>query len=155
MKNIALLLAASAVTLAALPAQAQDVTLDPTYETANLEAGFPNDPYMVELQSGGSIDASTISDGCVGFIASAPDVRLNYTAGSFPLTITAIADTDTTLVINAPDGQWYCDDDSGGELDPAVLFASPQGGQYDIWVGSYADSTLNSATLFITEQTRN
>jgi len=141
-----------AVTLAALPASAQDFEADPTYETATLAAGFPEDPHVVSVLSGGDIDASTVGDACAGYIANAPDVRLNYTAGSFPLTFLVTADTDTTLVINGPDGQWYCDDDSGGDLDPAVAFASPQSGQYDIWVGSFEEGATDAATLMITEQ---
>jgi len=143
--------AAAAIALLPHTANAQDTGASPTYETVNLEAGFPNDPYSVTLSSGGSIDASNISDDCAGFIANAPDVRLVYKAGSLPLYLSAASDADTTLVVNAPDGQWFCDDDGNGGLDPLVWFDTPQSGQYDIWVGTYADSNVHSATLNISE----
>lgn len=152
MKPLAQMLATIA-TLALLPAaaQAQDYGADPTYATVDLAAGFPDDPYTVDLSSGGSIAASTISEECQGYIANAPDVRLNYDAGDFPLYLAVASDADTTLVVNGPDGQWYCDDDGNGSLNPLVWFDAPQDGQYDIWVGTYSDSSLQSAVLSISE----
>ncbi|MXO72188.1 peptidase S1 [Alteraurantiacibacter buctensis] len=145
-----LLLAACSLALTT-QAAAQDTSARPTYDTVNLSAGFPNDPYSVSLSSGGSIDASNIGSPCRGFVANAPDVRLNYDSGSLPLYIYANSDSDTTLVVNAPDGQWYCDDDSNGGLNPQVTFLKPQSGQYDIWVGTYSGSDLRPATLYISE----
>lgn len=150
MKTLFAVLAAAAV--AAVPAAAQDYNQRPTYTTLNLVSGFEPDPQTVNLQSGGSIDASTISSSCRGFIANAPDVRVNYTPGRYPLIISANSDADTTLVVNAPDGRWYCDDDSGeGGLNPMVRFNNPQRGQYDIWVGTYGNARLEPATLAISE----
>jgi hypothetical protein len=60
------------------------------------------------------------------------------------------ADSDTTLVINGPDGRWYCNDDANG-VNPAFRFASPRSGQYDVWVGTYSNSGLRPARLFISE----
>ena len=154
MKLFAQLIASAAIlAAAALPAAAQDVSADPNYETVTLTHGFPEDPYVVQLQSGGGIDASELGGNCGGFIANAPDVRLNYEAGSLPLYLTVAADVDTTLVVNGPDGEWYCDDDGAGGLDPMVWFSAPASGQYDIWVGTYADSELHDAQLNISELT--
>lgn len=41
---------------------------------------------------------------------------------------------DTTLVINDPQGNWYCKDNTNG-LHPEIAFSSSQAGQYDVWVG--------------------
>lgn len=146
---------AAGVTFAALlavPASAQNFSASPTYGTMNLTAGFSPDPQIVNLQSGGSIPASNLSSSCTGFIANAPDVRLNYTAGSLPLIISVASGVDTTLVINGPDGSWYCDDDSGVEgMNPAVRFGSPRSGQYDIWVGTFGNASLQAATLNVSE----
>jgi hypothetical protein len=146
---------AASVALAALvavPASAQDFSANPTYGTVNLRAGFTPDPNVVNLQSGGSIAASGVSSSCAGFIANAPDVRLNYTAGSLPLILSVASATDTTLVVNGPDGSWYCDDDGGNEgMNPSLRFGSPQSGQYDIWVGTYASASLAPAALHISE----
>lgn len=133
-------------------AAAQNYGLNPTYGTAQLNAGFTPDPYVVNVQSGGSINAQTLSSSCRGFIANAPDVRLNYSAGSYPLIISAASSADTTLVVNGPDGSWYCDDDGGNNgLNPAIRFNSPQSGQYDIWIGTYGNASLQPAQLHISE----
>ena len=115
-----------------------------------LSAGFTPDPYWLPIYSGGSIDASTVASGCVGMISEAPDFQLTYESGSLPLTFGVEASGDTTLVINGPDGQWYCDDDSGGQADPEVTFRNPRRGVYDVWVGAYAGRGV-SARLFLTE----
>lgn len=153
MSPIARMFAAAAafVAVATGAAFAQDYSLNPIYGTVNLTAGYTPDPYVVNLQSGGQRDASSISPSCRGMIANAPDFRLNYSAGSFPLIISVNSSSDTTLVINGPDGSWYCDDDGGNVgLNPSLRFGSPQSGQYDIWVGSYAGGN-NPAQLHISE----
>ena len=118
------ILAASAALLAvaAGAAIAQDFSANPTYATLNLATGFQPDPSVVNVQSGGNINAQNLNSSCQGFIANAPDVRVNYTAGNqYPLIISVAAQADTTLVVNGPDGQWYCDDDGGvNGLNPAV-----------------------------------
>jgi hypothetical protein len=119
-------------------AAAQDWSLQPTFGTVNLNSGFTPDPYTVAITAG-------------GMIANAPDFRLNFSAGSLPLYISAYSSADTTLVVNGPDGSWYCNDDTNG-LDPALAWGSPQSGQYDIWIGTYGtNSDLASSTLHISE----
>jgi hypothetical protein len=153
MKSIARILAVGAVLLAVSgPAVAQNVSANPTYGTVNLSGGFSPDPYTVNLQSGGSINAQNISSNCRGYIANAPDVRLNFSPGSLPLIISVASSADTTLIINGPNGQWYCDDDGGANgLNPGIRFNNPQGGQYDIWVGTYGNASLQPAQLYISE----
>jgi len=150
MKTLFAILAATAV--AAVPAVAQDYNQRPNYTTLTINSGFEPDPQTVNLQSGGNIDASSISSSCRGFISNAPDVRVVYTPGRYPLIISVNSDADTTLVVNAPDGRWYCDDDSGQRgLNPMVRFNNPQQGRYEIWVGTYGRAQLQSATLAISE----
>ncbi|MGE0596109.1 MAG: peptidase S1 [Hyphomonadaceae bacterium] len=155
MSPIARLLVAAAAmtTLAVGSAAAQNVNANPNYGTVNLSGGFSPDPYAVNLQSGGSINAqSAISGSCRGFISGAPDVRLNFSPGSLPLIISVASGSDTTLVVNAPDGRWYCDDDSGvNGLNPMVRFNAPMSGRYEIWVGTYGNASLQSAQLHISE----
>lgn len=145
--------AAALAASAALPAAAQNPNADPSYGTINLATGFTPDPQVVSLRSGGNIDAESISSSCRGYIANAPDLRLVFRAGSdLPLVISANSSADTTLVINAPDGNWYCDDDGGNDgLNPAVRFNRPMSGRYEIWVGTYGNSSLQPAELHISE----
>lgn len=159
MKLIASTCAAAVAALAlGAAASAQDWSLNPTYGTVNLNTGFLPDPHSVSLQSGGPIDAGSspalagASGICRGYIANAPDYRLNYSAGStFPLIISVNSSSDTTLVVNAPNGAWYCDDDGGEGLNPSMRFDSPMSGQYDIWVGTYGAAALAPAVLAISE----
>ena len=155
MSSIARIMAAAAVlvTAAAGVAVAQDYSQNPTYGTVALRSGFTPDPYVVNVQSGGSINAQTLSSQCQGFIANAPDVRVNYTAGQYNRLIVSVASqADTTLVINGPDGQWYCDDDGGNNgLNPSITFSPPRSGQYDIWIGTYGNNSLQPAQLAISE----
>lgn len=144
----------AAACFAAAPAAAQDYNADPNFGTLNLASGFTPDPQVVAVRSGGEINAATISQSCQGFISSAPDVRLNYTAGSLPLIISVAADADTTLVVNGPDGSWYCDDDDGDKgMNPMVRFNTPASGQYDIWIGTYGNASLQPAQLHVSELT--
>lgn len=138
----------------ALRASAQDYGYDPIYGTITLSGGFVPDPHTVSLQAGGSVDASdSLGGSCVGIIAEAPDYRINFTAGSYPLIISVDSAYDTTLVINNPSGDWYCDDDSGQYRghNPSIRFNNPQSGQYDIWVGTYNSGSTANAVLHISE----
>ena len=135
------------------PAAAQPNTnANPNYGTLNLSGGFQPDPQVVPLRAGGDLAASSISDGCTGFITRAPDVRLNYTPGSLPLIISVASGADTTLVVNGPDGRWYCDDDSGTRgLNPMVRFNRPAQGRYEIWVGTLSSGSTEAANLHVSE----
>jgi hypothetical protein len=147
-------LLAAAACIAAAPAAAQDYNADPNFGTLNLASGFTPDPQVVAVRSGGEIDAATISPSCQGFISNSPDVRLNYEAARLPLIISVAANADTTLVVNGPDGSWYCDDDGGENgLNPMVRFNTPASGQYDIWIGTYGNASLQPAQLNISELT--
>jgi hypothetical protein len=145
--------AALAAVAVAGVAAAQNYNLNPAYGTVNLTAGFTPDPYVVNVLSGGRNDAAqTVSSSCRGFVADAPDVRLNYSAGSYPLIISVNSGSDTTLVVNGPDGSWYCDDDGGNQgLNPSLRFNNPQSGQYDIWIGTYGNASNQAAQLNISE----
>ncbi|WP_203291356.1 hypothetical protein [Maricaulis parjimensis] len=147
-----LLAALVSVAAVSVPAMAQDYSATPSYGSVNLSSGFAPDPYNVQLTSGGVRAASNISSSCRGWIANAPDFSLYYEAGStFDLTIGAVSNSDTTLVINGPSTNWYCDDDSGEGLNPSITFTNPRSGRYDIWVGSYREGDYASATLSISE----
>ena len=66
-------------------ALAQNFDLDPYFGQFDLESGFVDDPHIVSIAAGGSLDASDLSSDCVGFISEAPDVSINYDSSSFSL----------------------------------------------------------------------
>ena len=129
-----------------------DYSLPSNYGSTDLEAGFVPDPYNIDLVAGGDVDVyEAVGENCRGFATMAPDYNLNYEAGTFDLYISATSEGDATLVVNAPDGSWYCDDDSAGSLNPGLRFDEPQSGRYDIWVGTYSEQDTQPATLHISE----
>lgn len=143
--------AAALAAMVASPALAQEIGAQPTFADLTLEAGFEPDPQRIEVTAGGNIDAELTSGGeCVGMIANAPDIRLTYIPDELPLHIKVSSKEDTTLVINDPNGNWFCDDDSGGGENPMVSFDDPQEGVYEIWVGTYEDEPV-PAIVEITE----
>ncbi|MBH5322756.1 hypothetical protein [Aurantiacibacter sediminis] len=151
-KQITAVLASAAFVALAAPAVAQDINADPHFGTARLSSGFTPDPYTVNVTAGGSLSARNISGNCAGYISNAPDVRLHFDAGSLPLIISAASSSDTTLVINAPDGSWYCDDDGGNNgLNPRIQMNNPMSGRYEIWIGTYSNGDMASARLDISE----
>lgn len=141
---------AAALTAVALPAAAQDASLTAISGEIRLSAGFTPDPYRVQVTAGGNIDGARLPGACVGNISSAPDFEVTYSAGGLPLVFRTLSGVDTTLIINGPNGQWYCDDDSYGDGDAQVRFNNPQSGTYDVWVGTFGGGT-SAATLLITE----
>jgi hypothetical protein len=131
-------------------AATQDPSLKPTYGSIDLKAGFTPDPFSKKLDAGGPVE--TDKGGVTAWVAKAPDFQVNYSAGSFPLTIHVESEADTTLLINLPDGKWVANDDGPNNgLNPLIRFAKPQSGRYDIWVGTFKKGGNPPATLFITE----
>ena len=153
MKNfIGALALAAAVALPGI-ALAQNAGLTANFGEVRLNVGFTPDPHRVSLTAGGSIDAysdTNLPAACVGDISDAPDYEVTYSAGSLPLVFRTRSSTDTTLIINGPDGRWYCDDDSWGDGDAEVRFNKPASGTYDIWIGTF-NGGVAPATLMITE----
>jgi len=123
-----------------LRADAPDYSLPPTFGLVQLTAGFQPDPHRQQLLAGGNLLAASVGEGCAGHVAEAPDFRVQYQGTGSPLSFAVTSQQDTTLLINAPDGRWYCDDDGGGNLQPSLVWGAPLQGQYDIYVGTAASS---------------
>lgn len=130
----------------------------PSYGSVTLTSGYEDDPHFIYATGGGPLDvAAALGSVCqgtaIGYVSSKPTYHINYTAGDYPLTIFnySLDDGDTTLVVRAPDGTWYCDDDSAGLMQPAVTFNNPQSGEYYAWVGSYTTDVYDEGVLLVTE----
>lgn len=120
---------------------------------AALVGGFLPDPSTRNVTSGGSLDASAMSlaPGCRGFVTAQPDVIVRYSNPASFLRFFVRAPGDTTLVVNDAQGRWYCDDDSGGNLNPMVDINNPGAGQYDVWIGSYRAGENITGQFAVTE----
>jgi hypothetical protein len=126
-----------------------DPNLRPNYGTVSLKANFLPDPFTTNFLGGGHIKMTV--NGVTGYVAKAPDFRLNYTKGGNQLTIRAQSKADTTLLISLPDGRWVASDDANGSLNPSITFNAPQSGRYDIYVGTFRQGP-EQAKLIITER---
>ncbi len=136
----------------AADASGVDINGTPYFGAVSLSAGFTDDPHSVYISAGGSNDASALDPSCVGMIGDSPDFNLTYTAGGFPLYLSATSDADLTLVVNTPNGTWACDDDGADSpLDPGLTWAKPASGLYNIWVGHYDSGDTVDSTLNISE----
>src|SRR5690606_8655919 len=97
------------------------------------------------------VDAWALGSGnCRGYIWTAPDYAVQFSGGG-SFTVNAQSSVDTTLVVLGPDGNWTCDDDSGGSLNPQLTFNAALNGTYSIWVGTYSANNNAAATLTITQ----
>ena len=109
----------------------------------------------MEIVAGGNDEATTLADGCGGFVSAArPDYDLVYRdAGRYTLSMFAEGDVDSTLAIRAPDGSWHCNDDfAGGGHNPGVTFANPVDGTYSVWVGVFEQAATGQVVnLYVTE----
>ena len=126
----------------------------PTAVTVSLRAGFVPDPYRITVTAGGITEASTRASGCRGYIATTPDLTVNYTAGNSDyLYIYVSSKADTTLVVRGPSGGYFCNDDDEvlDTLDPWVTIKTPRSGTYMIWVGTVTRDTYPDATLYVSE----
>lgn len=128
-----------------------DISLAARFADITLNGGFLPDPYQLRLTAGGTVavsDAFDFDSGCRGYVTREPSVELDYN-GYGPLFIYTDGDADTTLVINGPDGQWYCSDDEIG-TDAGIEFNNATMGVYDIYVGTYSQGDRQT-TLMISE----
>ena len=151
------------------PSRSSTTTRRPT---SAAESWFPaSSPIRGASPAGGGrdfIDIGTLSllDEATGeacgqaYVTRKPDFHFTLTeAGQYSLVrfwVVTENEADATLLINDPSGRWRCNDDHGHEdwgveRAPAVDFTAPESGRYDIWVGTYEQSSNNPATLYVTE----
>src|SRR5690606_14821463 len=123
----------------------------PLYGSISLTGGSPAAPHAVQTTAGGPVDAWALGSGnCRGYIWTAPDYAVQFSGGG-SFTVNAQSSVDTTLVVLGPDGNWTCDDDSGGSLNPQLTFNAALNGTYSIWAGTYSANNNAAATLTITQ----
>ena len=129
-----------------------DYSQDPTYGSITMDFSNAGEPSHTNLLSGGSVDVSYLGQSCTGYASSSPDLRLQLDdpVGDLSVIFVALDESDTTLIVNAPDGEWYCNDDIDSDtLDPGLWFPDAGTGQYDIWVGSYYSDDMIDGVLTI------
>ncbi|WP_439632591.1 hypothetical protein [Glycocaulis sp.] len=134
-----------------------DVAARPLHGQTRLRSGFSPNPFSADVQAGGPVDSTlalaghtTVEGYCYGQVTRAPSFRLTWSGQDGPLYISTDSDTDTLLLVNAPDGGWWCDDDSAGNLNAGLVIDNAPAGVYDIYVGSF-DTEPAPSRLFISQ----
>jgi len=137
------------------------------YDEFDLTSGFSPDPMsFAGVQAGcvncpDPVDVSYLGGSCIGYANDVPDYEVSYSDGGYSADVLRfyfVPDNpgeDTVLIVNGPDAEWYCGDDSYGTVDPTVTFTAPTYGTYDIFIGTYDPLVLVYGTLFITELDQN
>jgi hypothetical protein len=146
---------------AAALAQTGDATPAPTpipeepepsaYLTLDMEAGFALDPFLVSLNGGGEMDASTLNESCVGYVNDQPVLTAHWKGAVDALRVFFYSDSDSTLVVQQPDGTYLCADDAADNvLDPEITITQPITGTYKLWIGSFDENQLIPGLLVVT-----
>ncbi|MEM1054736.1 MAG: hypothetical protein AAGI52_04365 [Bacteroidota bacterium] len=86
--------------------------------------------------AGGELFNPVIGEVCTGYLTTEPTARLDSDAEMLAMTAYASFEEDLTLVIQTPDGDWYCSDDFDGTA-PGVEVSGGGDGTYTIWVGTF------------------
>lgn len=99
---------------------------------------------MVDGAIGGATSLSAVTanydrdnNPCFGFGTAKPDhiLELKQTANRLQIVVDSRG-RDTTIVVQAPNGAFFCGDDFGNSKDAGIEGEAWNPGQYKIWVGS-------------------
>jgi hypothetical protein len=138
-----------------IPAATLNPFADANYGNKTAAAGFVPDPISYAASAGGSVNVSYLGGSCVGYATSAPDFDFEWTGSDFTnLRFFFSPDdgvSDPVLIINGPDGTWFCSDDYLTSRSPLIDFPTSPNGHYDIWVGTYGSGGGFPGRLYITE----
>ncbi len=122
-----------------------------------LSSGFNPDPNLTQnVAYAGSlaVDVSYLGGGCTGYAMTNPSFQVSWSGGGDLLRFFFIPPdgADTTMVVRAPNGQWYCNDDSFSTIHPSVTFTGPSNGAYLVWIGAFSGGgTGGAGDLYVTE----
>lgn len=136
-----------------LPIEVLNVYANPSAEMSAEPITSEMTPYTQTMTAGGELGAYAIeldNDLCTGFIDATPTFAFEWAGEAQDLVLFFEGDADTTLVLRDPNGAFQCNDDFDGtdNLNP-YLDLVPIDGDYQLWVGSFAPSTLVTGTLTI------
>ena len=119
----------------------------------NLATGFMPDPQMRSGVAGGPVAAGGIPNNyggtCRGYTQAMPDhVMVTTTPFNF-LRVFVQSQGDPTLIIQDPNGTYWCNDDADG-FQPAIT-GPWAAGTWRIWVGAYSNGEQIPYTIGFTE----
>ncbi|MBC8505409.1 MAG: hypothetical protein ISR58_08965 [Anaerolineales bacterium] len=157
MKKLALLVILIILARNAQSTRAQsgfDYTAEPINGTHSLWSGFTPELFQIGLSFGGYEDVSDYfsSSECAGFTTSEPTFNLDWNGNSDGISFFFIGPWDTSMVLQSPDGDWFCNDDySQNSPHPFIHLDYPSTGTYNIWIGAPSANIYENGSLMITE----
>ncbi|MCA0205455.1 MAG: hypothetical protein LCH92_14000 [Proteobacteria bacterium] len=106
-------------------------------------------PQAVGVIAGGNVDLAGCPMPGHGYVITQPDFDFSFTDNSArqDLTLRVEAACDTVLLINDATGTWHFSDDEGGNLNPAITLPGAPAGAYDIWIGTFGQSTCQAQLI--------
>lgn len=123
------------------------------YLTLDMAAGFALDPFLVSLNGGGEVAASSLDDQCAGYVNDKPVLTARWHGAADELKVFFYSDSDSSLVIQQPDGKYVCADDfDPNVLDAQLTLTQPVTGTYKLWIGASDANQLIPGLLVITAQ---
>jgi hypothetical protein len=114
--------------------------------------GAAGTPYSVDVRgyAKGTValfktlgDRDSAQQRCMGYGSLAPDHTMEIEPKTSAVTLQIkTRSQDTTLVVQGPDNQLYCADDSSkGTKDAGLTLTEPKAGTYKVWVGTFEPGT--------------
>ncbi len=132
------------VVMAEATANFDGFTLNSTKKTASV-GGSTGGSVSIPAITGGS-DRS--GNKCLGFGDSKPDHLMTLTQAVTKLNLKVNSSgRDTTIVIQGPEGELRCGDDTGNKKDASFSSSTWGAGTYKIWVGSMTPGDRGSYRL--------
>ncbi|MDX2231232.1 MAG: hypothetical protein NW220_16465 [Leptolyngbyaceae cyanobacterium bins.349] len=86
---------------------------------------------------------------CLGFADPKPDHLLILEKPFTTLTLQVRSTTDTTLVVQGPDGIVRCGDDAGTDKNATIQDIDWSAGKYKVWVGTATPGMQRDYTLTV------
>ncbi len=143
--------------------EAPNIDAEPTSGSLNMGGpGFWLDPALISVisgaEQGAGVAAESLGEGCLGMIATAPDVVVNWRSDPTvdALHFFLLSRSDPTLTVVTPGGDVLCNDDLNAlSLDPYVVVQNPVPGRYALFVGHSDEDAAGPALLVVTQSALN
>lgn len=119
-----------------------------------------SDPYAIPgALAGGAVDVGSLNPDCPGTYTALPAFGFVLPQPTPYLRIFFVSDdasADAALIVQMPDGTWYCADDSPHSKQPIVdVIGNLATGSVSIWLGSFNPGESISGTLYLTRGSAN
>lgn len=102
-------------------------------------------PQTFRVTAGGGNSLTSCGFSNEGYVISSPDFTFDLSQmQGYAMEVRVVSRCDAVLLVNTANTSWYYDDDSNGNLDPAIWLQNPGNGYLDVWVGTYDGSVCDA-----------